>query len=344
MHTYQDEKQEITERMHRHLINPQLLCKEPEYSLLEDLRRLLELALKEDDKKKEYCDLFYAVFSFFLQSTESCTAYFDKDNNLLLEQYKTGSTITCFEDYEGGSLKTRYIYDDGAAETGRKYIFMKKKISSTENIAIPAQKLLHDLIFQKNTKYTQTIYNRPIDKVKIDQLKKKSKDNNSPYLITRDKRYLYIDKWAGDSYNMVLDDDAEGFPGGGADRHSRIYGNLMAVLRDRRGDDLCGIFHGHQENDVLRILLPQCHIAGLQGELRDISYAHVRPRLLQSDRGRTGIVYPSAYSGDCRTHIHRVHSAGQRRFLYSGEQISARLSPTVSGRSGGIPVCHTVPA
>lgn len=206
MHTYQDEKQEITERMHRHLINPQLLCKEPEYSLLEDLRRLLELALKEDDKKKEYCDLFYAVFSFFLQSTESCTAYFDKDNNLLLEQYKTGSTITCFEDYEGGSLKTRYIYDDGAAETGRKYIFMKKKISSTENIAIPAQKLLHDLIFQKNTKYTQTIYNRPIDKVKIDQLKKKSKDNNSPYLITRDKRYLYIDKWAGDSYNMVLDD------------------------------------------------------------------------------------------------------------------------------------------
>lgn len=205
MHTYQDEKQEITERMHRHLLNPQLLYKEPEYSLLEDLRRLLELALKEDDKKKEYCDLFHAVFSLFLQSIESSTAYFDKDNNLLLEQHKTGSTITCIEDYEGGSLKTRYLYDDEAAETGSKNIFKKGKISSTENITISAQKLLHDLIFQKNPKYTQTIYNRPIDKVKIDQPKKKLKDN-SPYLITRDKRYLFIDKWDNSSYNMVLDD------------------------------------------------------------------------------------------------------------------------------------------
>lgn len=204
MHTYQDEKQEITERMHRHLLNPQLLNKEPEYSLLEDLRRLLELALKEDDKKKEYSDLFYAVFSFFLQSIETVTAYFDKDIHLLAEIYKTGTTITGIADYENGKPKKKYMYNDGA-ETGRKYIFEKGKITSAEDITISAQKLMCDLISQKNPTHTQTIYNRPIDKVKIDQPKKKLEDN-SPYLITRDNRYLFIDKWAGNSYNMVLDD------------------------------------------------------------------------------------------------------------------------------------------
>lgn len=204
MHTYQNEKQEITERMHRHLLNPQLLYKEPEYSLLEDLRRLLELALKEDDKKKEYCDLFHAVFSLFLQSIESSTAYFDKDNNLLLEQHKTGSTITCIEDYESGSPKTKYLYDDGSAETGRKYIFKKGKITPTENITIPAQQLVHDLIFQKKPQYTQTIYNRPIDKVKVDSKKKEAK--NAPHIISRDRCYLYIDQWSEGACNPVIDD------------------------------------------------------------------------------------------------------------------------------------------
>lgn len=204
MYTCQDEKREITGRLHRHLLNPQLLHKEPDYSLLEDLRRLLELALKDDDKKKEYCDLFYAIFSFYLQPIESITAYFDKDHQLLAEIYKTGTIITCIDDYEAGTLKTRYIYDNEDIETGRKYTLKKRKVNSTEDIAIPARTLMQNLISLKNPQYTQTIYNRPIDKkVEVDSKKKKAK--NVPHIISRDKRYLYIDKWSEGACNPTID-------------------------------------------------------------------------------------------------------------------------------------------